>query len=247
MVRVRQFRTRAVEHAAETKAAMPLKNLFTAPCASCSDLLYPGKRQRFYSPSPRWRLPKRLLQVRSRRITSARSGATSQVKVPRLALGPLWTSLTPSIWNRATEFYLRAGPSSLAPSTSAPKMAARPPPPLSSARMGGSRATIHAGEGSGLLFHNGGGFSVSELVIKGSGGASPSDHGIVFYNDAEGGAKLEHVRVDGVRVEGFNGHGLAVISTARGRGTGTSGSRTATSTRTGAASASTAPTVSVRR
>ena len=83
---------------------------------------------------------------------------------------------------------------------------------------GRGQATIHAGEGTGLLFHNGGGFSVSDLVIKGSGGTSPSDHGIVFYSDVGDGAKLEHVRVDGVRVEGFNGHGLAVISAAKASG-----------------------------
>ena len=86
--------------------------------------------------------------------------------------------------------------------------------PVTIGSYGGGRATIYAGEGTGLLFHNGGGFRVSDLVIKGSGGASPSDHGIVFYNDVGGGAKLEHVRVDRVHVEGFNGHGLAVIGAA---------------------------------
>lgn len=83
---------------------------------------------------------------------------------------------------------------------------------------GEGRATIHAGDGTGLLFYNSGGFSVSDLILKGSGGASHSDHGIVFYNDLGGDMRPAHARVDRVDVGGFNGYGLAVIGGTTGSG-----------------------------
>ena len=83
-----------------------------------------------------------------------------------------------------------------------------PAAPVTVGSYGTGRATIDAGDGTGLLAYNSGGFEVRDLRFVGSGATTNTGSGIHFYTDLSGGVQLEHVYVDEVEVSGYGEWGI---------------------------------------
>jgi hypothetical protein len=77
---------------------------------------------------------------------------------------------------------------------------------------GTGRATIYAGDGTGILVLNASGIVVRDLYIVGSGSTTNAGSGIFFYVDLPGGVKLPYVRVDSVDAVRFGEAGVLVGS-----------------------------------
>jgi hypothetical protein len=75
---------------------------------------------------------------------------------------------------------------------------------------GVGRATINAGNASGILGQNAAGFRISDLNVVGSGQANNSFNGISFDNAQAGDTKLQYVHIDNVDVGGFGKFGVSI-------------------------------------
>lgn len=84
--------------------------------------------------------------------------------------------------------------------------------PVRIASFGPGRATINAGEGTGLLVKNAGGVELSNLVITGAGRDRNLGTGVEFANLTRGGKRLKHVRITDVDVAGFGRAGIYIHS-----------------------------------
>lgn len=71
---------------------------------------------------------------------------------------------------------------------------------------GPTPATILAGDGSGVLIYNTGGMVFENLILEGSGMATNTDSGFMFYTDLPG--RREAIVVRDVSVSGFGEYGL---------------------------------------
>jgi hypothetical protein len=76
--------------------------------------------------------------------------------------------------------------------------------------VGGTKATINAGNGTGFLATNTAGFSIADLAFVGSGQANNSFNGIQFDNAVGGNVQLPYVKIDSVSVGGFGKFGITV-------------------------------------
>ncbi|WP_035606111.1 right-handed parallel beta-helix repeat-containing protein [Haloferula sp. BvORR071] len=79
----------------------------------------------------------------------------------------------------------------------------------------GERATILAGNGSGIVSYNGGGIEISRLNLVGSGVTAEgittnTGSGIILYTDTPGDIKYRHMRVDEMEISGFGDRGIVV-------------------------------------
>jgi hypothetical protein len=83
-------------------------------------------------------------------------------------------------------------------------------PSTGTVTIGGSRATINAGNGNGLLVSNSAGFSIHDLNLAGSGQANNSFNGISFDNNLSGNVQLPYVNIDNVAVSGFGKYGITI-------------------------------------
>ncbi|HYK90881.1 MAG TPA: right-handed parallel beta-helix repeat-containing protein, partial [Acidobacteriota bacterium] len=82
--------------------------------------------------------------------------------------------------------------------------------PVAVSSYGMGRATIRAGNGTGILVENAGGFSISNLVVVSEDRTSNKGNGVSVVNRLRGGVKLSHVRIDGVDAAGFGLCGILV-------------------------------------
>lgn len=87
--------------------------------------------------------------------------------------------------------------------------------PIVITSFGTGRATIDAGDGSAITGYNNGGIEISRLNLVGSGVAADgtttsTSSGLVFYNDAPGGLKFRHLRIDEVEASGFGSRGIVI-------------------------------------
>lgn len=84
--------------------------------------------------------------------------------------------------------------------------------PIEISSYGTGRATIDAGRQRGLFAENNGGFSVSDLIFQGNGGAPSGGNnrgdGLYFLTLQPGGIKQNHIHVDNIDVSGFGGRGM---------------------------------------
>jgi cysteine-rich repeat protein len=74
---------------------------------------------------------------------------------------------------------------------------------------GSGRATITAAAGDGLFAYNTAGLTISSLVFTGSGAATNTKSGVIFYNDLPGNVRLPHVYLDDLDVSGFR-NGISI-------------------------------------
>jgi hypothetical protein len=80
--------------------------------------------------------------------------------------------------------------------------------PITVASFGTGRATLQAGNGTGITVYNRAGFVLRDLVIAGSGGATNNGRGVMFYADLPGNIRLHHLRLDNLEVHGFRKGGI---------------------------------------
>jgi hypothetical protein len=81
---------------------------------------------------------------------------------------------------------------------------------------GTGRATIRAGEGSGLVVRNTGGVVVENLVLVGAGPQRNFGNGLAFVNEAKGaGRRLRFVSVKNVEAHGFGMEGIHLGAAGR--------------------------------
>lgn len=73
---------------------------------------------------------------------------------------------------------------------------------------GEGRATLEAGDGTGVLVENAGGIRLENLVVIGSGPARNQGSGVSFQNRRADAARLKSVRIENVEARGFGRHGI---------------------------------------
>lgn len=81
-----------------------------------------------------------------------------------------------------------------------------PGAPIIIGSTGDERATINAGDGTGIWIHNAGWVEVQDLNIEGSGPDQNVGTGVRFENTHYNNVKLEHVRITRVTCRGFAGN-----------------------------------------
>ena len=86
------------------------------------------------------------------------------------------------------------------------------PFPIVVSSYGSGRATIAAGQSSGVAAYNTAGITISNINIVGAGRTSNSSSGIEFYTDLPGNVTLAGIRIDNVDVSGFGRQGIVVGS-----------------------------------
>jgi peptidoglycan/LPS O-acetylase OafA/YrhL len=89
--------------------------------------------------------------------------------------------------------------------------AGSPSRPISIGSYGSGRATILAGDGSGIHVRDTMGVSIHDVIVAGSGSGTNGGSGIVFENDLAGDLKLPFIRIDRVEVSGFGDYGVLVV------------------------------------
>ncbi len=88
--------------------------------------------------------------------------------------------------------------------------AGTPARPVVVSSYGTGRATILAGEGTGILVENAGGYSISNLIVSGQDRTTNKGDGICVVNRLPGGVKLAFIRIDNVDAGGFGLSGIEV-------------------------------------
>jgi hypothetical protein len=87
--------------------------------------------------------------------------------------------------------------------------AGRPEQPVYIGSFGNGRATIRAGEGTGVQVRNAGGVIIENLVIEGAGSTRNLGSGVQFVNERSGrDRRLKFVRVKNVEAHGFGLEGI---------------------------------------
>src|ERR671930_1106259 len=87
-----------------------------------------------------------------------------------------------------------------------------PARPITISSYGNGRATIYAGDGTGILILNAAGFVIRELFIIGSGSTTNTGDGIFFFTDLPGDVKLPFIRIDHFDAARFGGYGIPICS-----------------------------------
>jgi hypothetical protein len=82
--------------------------------------------------------------------------------------------------------------------------------PVTVSSYGTGRATITAGDGTGILVENAGGFFISNLIVVGENRTTNKGNGIRVINRLPGGARLSFIRIDNVDAGGFGLSGIVV-------------------------------------
>ena len=90
--------------------------------------------------------------------------------------------------------------------------AGAPDAPVTIGSYGTGRATIYAGDGTGILIHNAAGFVVRDLFVIGSGSTTNTGDGIFFFADLAGDVKLPYIRIDHVDAARFGDYGILIGS-----------------------------------
>src|SRR5258706_7715171 len=93
--------------------------------------------------------------------------------------------------------------------------AGRPEQPIYIGSFGNGRATIRAGEGTGVQVRNAGGITLENLVIIGAGSDRNLGSGVQFVNERGGrGRRLKFVRGKNVEAHGFGLEGIHLDAVA---------------------------------
>lgn len=87
-----------------------------------------------------------------------------------------------------------------------------PAAPITIGSYGNGRATIYAGDGTGILILNAAGFVIRDLFIIGSGSTTNAGDGIFFFTDLPGDVKLPFIRIDHVDAARFGDYGILIGS-----------------------------------
>lgn len=82
--------------------------------------------------------------------------------------------------------------------------------PVTVGAYGTGRATILAGDGTGILVENAGGFSISNLIVVGENRTTNRGNGVCVLNRLPGAVKLGFVRIDNVDAGRFGTSGIVV-------------------------------------
>src|SRR5438128_4218212 len=82
--------------------------------------------------------------------------------------------------------------------------------PVTVASFGKGRATVEAGDGTGVRIADVGGVVVRDLVVTGKDRRSNKGSGVEIINALPGGQRLGFVRVENVEARGFGKYGIAV-------------------------------------
>jgi Right handed beta helix region len=88
--------------------------------------------------------------------------------------------------------------------------AGTPDAPITIGSYGIGRATIYAGDGTGILIYNAAGYIIRDLYIVGSGSTTNLGEGIFFFTDLPGDVKLPCVRIDHVDAVRFGDYGILI-------------------------------------
>ncbi|HYD85819.1 MAG TPA: hypothetical protein VEA63_17245, partial [Opitutus sp.] len=99
--------------------------------------------------------------------------------------------------------FFQAGETFDGPIYLGPEDAGTPERPVELTSFGAGRATIAAGDGSGLVIDNAGGISVSKLDLLGADKSRNTGSGIDAGAYLPGSTKLEHLRFEHMRISGF--------------------------------------------
>ena len=90
--------------------------------------------------------------------------------------------------------------------------AGRPDAPITIGSYGTGRATIYAGDGTGILVYNAAGIVIRDLYIIGSGRTTNTGRGIFFFTDLPGNVKLPYIRIQHVDAARFGDYGILIGS-----------------------------------
>jgi hypothetical protein len=75
---------------------------------------------------------------------------------------------------------------------------------------GQGKATIRAGDGTGVAIENSGGIVVRDLIVQGKDRRTNRGSGVSIVNRRPGGERLEYIRIENVEARGFGTDGIAV-------------------------------------
>ncbi len=84
--------------------------------------------------------------------------------------------------------------------------------PITVSSYGTGRATISAGNGTGIMLYNTSGYAIEALVVVGSGRTVNTGSGVKAYTDLGGNIKLNFIRVSRVEASGFGVYGITIGS-----------------------------------
>lgn len=82
--------------------------------------------------------------------------------------------------------------------------------PIIVSSYGTGKATIKAGNGTGINVYNTSGITIDNLIVAGSGMRINSGTGIQFYNDLSGNLKLHNIIITNSEVYGFKDFGILI-------------------------------------
>lgn len=82
--------------------------------------------------------------------------------------------------------------------------------PILISSYGTGKATILAGNGTGISVYNTAGIKFDNLIVEGSGMNINQEAGIKFLNDLPDNTKLDYVRITNTEVKGFRKHGIVI-------------------------------------
>ncbi len=88
--------------------------------------------------------------------------------------------------------------------------AGTPDAPITIGSFGTGRATLYAGDGTGILVYNAAGYIIRDLYIVGSGSTTNVGEGIFFFADLPGDIRLPYIRIDHVDATRFGDYGVLI-------------------------------------
>lgn len=77
---------------------------------------------------------------------------------------------------------------------------------------GTGKATINSANGSGFFAYNTQGITISNLIFEGSGMASNTADGVLFYADLPGNVKLSKININNIEVHNYGKTGISIAS-----------------------------------
>lgn len=90
--------------------------------------------------------------------------------------------------------------------------------PITITSYGNGKAIIDGGTSYGIYCENNSGYSIRNLIIKGSGRTTNTNHGIIFYNKLSPNVRLSDIEISDIEVHGFLKSGIFIGASAAGSG-----------------------------
>jgi hypothetical protein len=82
--------------------------------------------------------------------------------------------------------------------------------PITVGSFGRGKATIRAGDGTGIASENSGGLVIRDLIVEGKERRTNRNSGVSVLNTLSGAKRLEFIRIENVEARGFGKYGIAV-------------------------------------